>query len=166
MQEKYRFLKDHNFQWHFIGHLQTNKVKYIIDKVSLIHSVDRFKLAKEINRRAEAIGRKIDILLQVNLAGEKTKSGTLSSEVESLIVEVGKLKNIRITGLMSMPPFFQNPEQVRPFFNQLRCLRDSLIHLGYSLPELSMGMSNDFPVAISEGATLIRVGTSLFGPRV
>jgi len=158
----------HQVDWHFIGALQSNKVKYLQGKVALIHSVDRLSLAKEINRqwgKHEAIA---DILLQVNLAAEESKAGATAAELVELAHQVATLPYIRIRGLMCLPPFFPDPEQVRPYFRQLRELINQLRMLDLpraELTELSMGMSHDYRVAIEEGATLIRVGTAIFGAR-
>ncbi|HNR13125.1 MAG TPA: YggS family pyridoxal phosphate-dependent enzyme [Thermodesulfobacteriota bacterium] len=155
-------------RWHMIGHLQTNKVKYVVPYFSIIHSVDSLRLAQEISRLSEKAGKTMDMLLEVNSAGEETKSGIGPDQVLSLIQEVAMLKAVRIRGLMTMPPFFEEPEKVRPYFQLVRELRDQLIPMlpaGAALPELSMGMSGDFEVAIEEGATMVRVGTAIFGLR-
>jgi len=155
----------HDVQWHFIGHLQTNKVKSILPFVSLIHSVDRSSLVQELQRRAASLNKTQAILLEVNLGGEASKSGIEPAALESLAREVASSPNLRLEGLMCIPPA-STPEEARPFFQQLRRLRDALeTTLGQPLPELSMGMSSDFEVAIEEGATLVRVGTALFGAR-
>jgi len=155
-------------EWHFIGHLQSNKVKYIAGQVALIHSVDRLSLAQEISRQWGKLGSSCDILLQVNISGETSKSGTTEADALQLVREVALLPNVRIRGLMTMPPFFDDPEAARPFFAALRSL--SLTIAAENIPgvvmeELSMGMSGDFEAAIQEGATLVRVGTSIFGTR-
>ena len=148
--------------WHFIGRLQSNKAKYAVRLFDLIHSVDTLKLAKEIDKRAGTLGKIQPILIQVNISGESTKGGTATDEAGQLIDQVRALKNLDPKGLMTMPPFFDQPDRARPFFGGLREIRDK-----YSpdLPELSMGMSGDFEVAIEEGATLVRVGTAIFGAR-
>lgn len=156
-------------RWHLIGHLQTNKVKYIIDKVSMIHSVDSLHLAKEIDKRAGQHGIVMDILIQVNSAMEETKFGIKSEETGQLIEDIlESCPNIRICGLMCIAPFEENPEDARPFFAEVKSLfdkykdiKDPKIDFKY----LSMGMSNDFQEAIEEGSNLIRVGTSIFGAR-
>jgi len=155
-------------EWHFIGHLQSNKVKYIAGQVSLIHSVDRLSLAREISRQWGKLGSCCDVLLQVNISGEASKSGTTEADALQLVREAALLPHVRIRGLMTMPPFFDDPEAARPFFAALRSL--SLTIAAENIPgvvmeELSMGMSGDFEAAIQEGATLVRVGTSLFGTR-
>lgn len=165
--DKYENVKP--VKWHMIGHLQTNKVKYIIDKVSMIHSVDSLKLAEEINSRAAKTGLKMDILVQVNPAMEKTKFGITSDETEELINGIlNKCPNIKICGLMSIVPYEENPENVRKYFAQVKSSYDKFKAIKHDRMEfkyLSMGMSHDFEVAIEEGANLIRVGTAIFGNR-
>jgi pyridoxal phosphate enzyme (YggS family) len=155
-------------QWHVIGHLQSNKVKYIAGQVSLIHSVDRFSLAQEIDRQWGKLSKCCDVLIQVNVSGEATKSGTTEVGAIQLVKECSRLANIRVRGLMTMPPFFDNPEAARPFFAELRRLAEDIAAEridGVEMAELSMGMSGDFEAAIQEGATLVRVGTAIFGSR-
>jgi pyridoxal phosphate enzyme (YggS family) len=155
-------------EWHFIGHLQSNKVKYIAGRVALIHSVDRLSLAKEISQQWGKLDKCCDILLQVNISGETTKSGTTETDALQLVHAVSQLPHVRIKGLMTMPPFFDQPEAARPFFAALRRLAQSIAAEnipGVAMEELSMGMSGDFEAAILEGATLVRVGTSIFGNR-
>jgi pyridoxal phosphate enzyme (YggS family) len=155
-------------QWHFIGHLQSNKVKYIAGLVALIHSVDRLSLAQEISRQYGKLGRCCDVLLQVNISGELTKSGTTEAETLQLARDVSLLPHVRVKGLMTMPPFFDDPEAARPFFAALHRLSQIIAAEnipGVIMEELSMGMSGDFEAAIQEGATLVRVGTSIFGTR-
>jgi pyridoxal phosphate enzyme (YggS family) len=155
-------------QWHFIGGLQSNKVKYLRGKVAMIHSVDRLSLAEEINKQWQKIGQPIDILIQVNLGGEVTKSGTDEAHLSQLVRQVAALPMLRIKGLMSLPPWFDDPEEVRPFFRRLKELADAIKKLDIpdvEMQELSMGMSHDFEVAIEEGATMIRIGTAIFGAR-
>lgn len=155
-------------KWHLIGHLQTNKVKYIVDKVSLIHSVDRIELAQEIQKKAEGIGKTIDVLIQVNVSGEESKFGISVEEAHGLVREINHMSNIRIKGLMTIAPYAENPEHIRYVFSRLR---DLSIDIGKekldnsSMDILSMGMSNDFEVAIEEGANMVRIGTALFGKR-
>ncbi len=154
--------------WHFVGHLQTRKAKAVVGHFELIHSVDRLKLAQALEQAAAQLNIVQDILIQVNLAGEDTKSGVSPEEVPDLLAEIGKLPHLRVLGLMTMPPWFADPERVRPYFRTLRELRDRLRELqvaGTPLPELSMGMTGDFEVAVEEGATLVRVGTAIFGER-
>jgi len=155
-------------QWHFIGGLQSNKVKYLRNKVAMIHSVDRFSLAEEINKQWQKSEQPIDILLQVNLGGEVSKAGTDEDYLEQLVRQVAALPMLRIKGLMSLPPYFDDPEEVRPFFRRLKELATMIENLaipGVEMRELSMGMSHDFEVAIEEGATMIRIGTAIFGAR-
>jgi len=155
-------------EWHFIGHLQSNKVKQIAGLVTMIHSIDRFSLAEEVSRQWGRLGRRCDILIQVNLSGEATKSGTTEAEALQLVRAIATLDNLRIRGLMTMPPFFDDPEAARPFFAELLRLSQRIAAEGIpgvEMRELSMGMSGDFEAAIQEGATLVRVGTSIFGER-
>jgi pyridoxal phosphate enzyme (YggS family) len=155
-------------EWHFIGHLQSNKVRQIAGLVTMIHSVDRLSLAEEISRQWGKLGRCCDILIQVNISGEASKSGTSEAEALQLVRAVAQLPHVRICGLMTMPPFFDDPAAARPFFAALRRLAqnaESSDIPGVSMAELSMGMSGDFEAAIQEGATLVRVGTSIFGAR-
>lgn len=155
--------------WHLIGSLQTNKVKYIIDKVSMIHSLDRYVLCEEIQKRAEKIDRTIDCLVQVNISKEESKHGLEESEVINFITNVSKkYKNIRIKGLMTMAPFTSNEEEVRNVFNRLKSLSIEISTLNIenvSMKYLSMGMSNDYKIAIEEGSNIVRIGTSIFGQR-
>jgi pyridoxal phosphate enzyme (YggS family) len=155
-------------EWHFIGHLQSNKVKYIAGKVALIHSVDRLALAEEIDRQWGRLGSVCNILVQVNISGEASKSGTTGAGALQLVRACAQLPNIRVLGLMTMPPFFDDPEAARPCFAELRCLSQAIAAeriAGVEMRELSMGMSGDFEAAIQEGATLVRVGTAIFGAR-
>jgi pyridoxal phosphate enzyme (YggS family) len=152
-------------EWHLIGHLQTNKVKYIFDIFSLIHSVDSLSLAEEIQRRADNRGAKTDILIEVNLSGEDTKFGVQPEKAIGLVKGISSFKNINVRGLMTIPPFSEYPEDSRKYFKMLRILRDDIQKEGIEMKELSMGMSNDFEVAIEEGATMVRIGTAVFGER-
>jgi len=153
---------------HFIGHLQTNKVKYIIDKVELIHSVDSIRLAKEISRQAEKSGKVMDILLEVNIGDEDSKWGFTPENLLDSLEEITVFKGIRVKGLMAIPPICENMEENRKYFRQMYKLfidiRDKNID-NSSMEILSMGMSDDFDIAIEEGSTLIRLGTALFGRR-
>ena len=153
--------------WHFIGHLQTNKAKYAVRLFDLIHSVDSLKLAIELDKQARKINKVQDVLIQINIGKEASKSGADAEIVSSLIKDVSYLENLSVKGLMIMPPFFNDPEKVRPYFSDLRNLRDQIHHIlkGVDLHELSMGLSNDFEVAIEEGATFVRIGTAIFGER-
>lgn len=164
MREKVPALSD-AIRWHYIGHLQRNKVKYLAPWVQMIHTVDRLRLAQEIDTRAVEHGRVIPVLLQVNIARENIKSGCAPEEARQLAVEIARCDHLELRGLMTMPPFWP-AERVRPFFAGLRELRDRLRDdIGLALPELSMGMTADFEVAIAEGATLVRIGTAIFGAR-
>lgn len=155
--------------WHLIGHIQRNKVKYIVDKAYLIHSVDSLRLAEEIQK--EAVKKnvsKVPVLIEVNMAQEASKDGINASETEELVREIAKLPNVQIRGLMTIAPFVDDPEENRVHFRAMRELRDHLKAMnipGVEMKELSMGMTNDFEVAIEEGATMIRVGTAIFGER-
>ncbi|MBI4795445.1 MAG: YggS family pyridoxal phosphate-dependent enzyme [Deltaproteobacteria bacterium] len=151
--------------WHLVGHLQTNKAKAAVELFQLIHSVDRLHLAQALEKAAAHQQKIQEILLQVNLAGEESKSGATPEAAPELLREIARLPHLRVLGLMIMPPFL-DPEAVRPYFRALRELRDRLRQLDLGpLPELSMGMSEDFEVAVEEGATLVRVGTAIFGRR-
>jgi len=152
--------------WHLVGHLQSNKARGAVELFDLIHSVDRLKLARALEAAAARLGKVQDVLIQVNQGGEDTKSGVEPAAALELLQEVARLPHLRVLGLMTMPPWFADPEAARPFFRALRELRDRLRDLsGLPLTELSMGMSDDFEVAVEEGATLVRVGTAVFGPR-
>ncbi|MDQ7038681.1 MAG: YggS family pyridoxal phosphate-dependent enzyme [Aquificota bacterium] len=164
--KKYEALRDLPIDWHFIGRLQTNKVKYLIGKVSLIHSLDRESLADEIQKRAEKNATVQEVLIEVNIGSEETKGGVYPEGLKKLAEYVLSKNNIRISGLMAIPPYREDPEEVRPFFARLRSLKEELEReLGMNLPHLSMGMSHDFEVAVEEGATIVRIGTLLFGER-
>ena len=154
--------------WHFIGSLQSNKVKYLVDLVTTIHSVDKLTLAQEISKQWGRAGKCCDILLEVNIAEENTKGGTTIDNLLELTRDVARLPHLKIKGLMTMPPFFDDPDAARPYFRELRRLATVLAEAkipGVEMTELSMGMSGDFEIAIEEGATLVRVGTALFGER-
>lgn len=149
-------------EWHFIGHLQTNKARDAARHFQLIQSVDSERLLLQLESRAE---KEIDVLLEVNLGGEESKSGTTAEALSALLSASRPLRRIRVRGLMTVPPNLENPEHVRPYFRRLRELRD-LYRAEYpSLAELSMGMSHDYVVAVQEGATIVRIGTALFGGR-
>jgi len=155
-------------EWHFIGHLQSNKVRQIAGLVTMIHSVDRLSLAEEIDRQWGKLGKVCEILIEVNLAREETKSGTTAMAVLELVRQVSLLHHLRIMGLMTMPPFFDDPEAARPYFRELRRLAEKIAMENIpnvSMTALSMGMSGDFEAAVAEGATLVRVGTAIFGER-
>jgi PLP dependent protein len=149
---------------HFIGALQRNKAKQAVSAASVIHTVDRAELAAELERHAGTLGRTVDVLLEVNVGGEASKAGCAPEAVPALLEAARRAPHLRVVGLMAIPPYLDDPEAVRPFFARLRALRDSL-EAPELLPELSMGMSHDFHVAIEEGATIVRVGTAIFGAR-
>jgi len=149
---------------HLIGHLQTNKVRIAVRLFSMIHSVDRLPLVHELERRCERLGRRMPVLIQVNVAREPQKHGCTPEEAPSLVEAVLASAHLDLRGLMTIAPLTAHAEDVRPVFRQLRRLRDDLEQrFGISLPELSMGMTNDFPIAVEEGATLVRIGRALFG---
>ena len=155
-------------EWHLIGPLQRNKVRYVFDLFDMMQSLDRLELAEEINRRAERLGRRPPVLLEVNVGGEASKSGWTPASLLNDVRRLAVLPHIQVRGLMTIPPPTPQPDAARPFFRQLRQLRDRLAQEGYdgmSFDELSMGMTADYEVAIEEGATLVRVGTAIFGPR-
>jgi PLP dependent protein len=152
-------------EWHLIGHLQRNKARFAAGAFALIHSVDSIELADELQRQAEKKNVTQRILVEVKLSEEETKHGVDSEGLELLLRHINRMGNLKLEGLMTIPPFFSDPERARPYFRRLKELRDGLQNKGFLLPELSMGMSNDFEVAIEEGATLVRVGTAIFGER-
>ena len=167
-RDKFNTLVQYPVSWHFIGHLQSNKAKYAVRLFDLIHSVDSLKLARELDKQAAKVDKIQQILVQVNISAEDTKSGISPDEAPGLIAEISKLQNLAVKGLMTMPPYFYQPEKVQPFFAALRKLRDQIKEQSLpnvSLDELSMGMTGDFEVAIKEGATLVRIGTAIFGER-
>jgi PLP dependent protein len=152
-------------EWHLIGHLQTNKAKLAVGLFDCIHSLDSVRLAQELGRHAEEAGRRLRCLVEVNVGEETQKSGAAAAEVRPLLEAARRLPQLSIQGLMTIPPFLPDSESVRPFFRRLRDLRDRLESEGWTLPDLSMGMSHDFEVAIEEGATVVRIGTAIFGSR-
>lgn len=154
--------------WHLIGHLQSNKVKYIIDKVTLIHSVDSLKLATEISKRAKSHEITANVLVQINVAKEEQKSGIDTKEFYDLLNEIDKLENIKVKGLMNIAPFDLDAENIRKYFKEMKDIFDSVKNNTYNNIEmkyLSMGMTNDYEIAIEEGANVIRVGTGIYGKR-
>ncbi|HSB30332.1 MAG TPA: YggS family pyridoxal phosphate-dependent enzyme [Candidatus Sulfobium mesophilum] len=155
----------YSLRWHLIGHLQKNKAKSAVELFDVIHSVDSLELAERINKLAENMGKIQKILIQVKLSDEESKYGILQEEVLNILSATADMKNLHIDGLMTIPPFFDDPEKVRPFFRELREIRDRAGQMGFDLTELSMGMSHDLEVAIEEGATMVRVGTAIFGER-
>lgn len=165
--EKYESLPE-SLHWHLIGHLQRNKVKYVTDKAELIHSVDSLRLAEAISDDAVKKGISVDVLVEVNVAGEDSKFGVSAENTESLVREIALLPNIFVKGLMTIAPYTEDPEENRPFFHTLKQLAvdiDSKNIDNVSMGILSMGMTGDYEVAIEEGATMIRVGTGIFGER-
>jgi len=156
-------------RWHLVGHLQANKARRALQLFDVIHSLDSIALAQRLDRLCEELGRQsVPLLIQVDLAHEETKSGIAEQELPQLVEAMGELKRLELIGLMTLPPFFADPEHARPYFRRLRQLRDELVAAGVfgdKLGELSMGMTHDFAVAIDEGATMVRIGTAIFGER-
>ncbi|MGB9840715.1 YggS family pyridoxal phosphate-dependent enzyme [Thermovenabulum sp.] len=155
-------------QWHMIGHLQRNKVKYAVELFSMIQSVDDFELAKEIDKRAKEKNKVMDVLIQVNIGNEITKSGITYDKAEELIKNVASLENVKVKGLMAIPPFYENTEKVRPYFQKMYELFLKIKEANIpniQMEYLSMGMTHDFDVAIEEGANMVRIGTGIFGER-
>jgi len=164
--EKIDSLGKESVCWHFIGHLQSNKAKFAVQYFDYIHTVDKLKLAREINKQAKKIKKTQKILLEINIAQEDTKSGANEQEAISLALEINKFENISLEGLMCMPPYFSDPENARIYFQKLARIREEIMSAGLeNVTHLSMGMSNDFQVAIEEGSTMVRVGTAIFGSR-
>ncbi len=154
-------------KWHFIGHLQRNKAKHAAKWFDWVETVDSLKLAKALNKRAGELGRRLKVLVQINIAGEQTKHGVAPEDAQALLEEIGTLSRLEFKGLMTIHPFSADPEDARQWFKKMAQLRDdfSALYPALDFSELSMGMSNDFEVAIEEGATIVRIGTALFGPR-
>lgn len=166
--KKQPLLSDLEINWHLIGHLQRNKAKYVFNRVKLIHSLDSLELARELDKRAGSAGSVVDVLVEVNVAQESTKFGLLVEQVPSFFKEVVGFEHLRILGLMTVAPLVDDPEEVRPVFRRLRELSKEVEALRLPRVEmryLSMGMSNDFEVAIEEGSNMVRIGTAIFGPR-
>ncbi|MBN2328739.1 MAG: YggS family pyridoxal phosphate-dependent enzyme [Candidatus Omnitrophica bacterium] len=167
-ESKIAEIQDLQAEWHLIGHLQTNKVKKILPLFQLVHSVDSVKLIEAIEKECAKQNKTMPILLQLNLSGEESKFGAEAGELEKLLTALENAPHLKSRGLMTIPPFTDDPEDVRPYFRQLRKVgeqyKNDIIKSGKTL-ELSMGMTNDFPVAIEEGATLVRIGTAIFGSR-
>jgi PLP dependent protein len=151
--------------WHFIGHLQSNKAKVGVQLFDVIHSLDSVHLAEELNRRAAQADRALQVLIEINLAKEASKFGTDEEKLFALARKVKELDHLSLEGLMTMPPYFEVPEESRPYFIELRKWKERMEREGIPMKELSMGMSNDFEIAIEEGATYVRVGTAIFGAR-
>jgi PLP dependent protein len=169
LQEKRQALVNYPLHWHFIGHLQSNKVKYIAEYVYLIHSVDDLSLGKEINKRAERYKRVQEILVEVHTTDEATKYGVPPEKTVELIKDLSRFQNLRISGLMTMGPFSDNPHDSRHSFRQVAELKQEIESLGIEnvhMQHLSMGMTHDFEVAIEEGSTIVRIGTAIFGRRI
>jgi len=166
-RNKFNVLGTFPVSWHFIGHLQSNKAKYAVRLFDLIHSVDSLKLARELNQQAKKVNKIQDVLIQINISKEPSKSGSDIENAANLIKDIVLFENLTVKGFMAMPPFFNNPEKTRPYFTALRNLRDQIQKdfPGVDLNELSMGMTGDFEVAIEEGATFVRIGTAIFGER-
>ncbi len=165
LMEKYE--KKPDLKWHFIGHLQRNKVKYLMrmNNCELIHSLDSWRLAKEINKRAHKNKRVMSVLLEVNVAEDDSKYGISPLEVSDFLHKADKLSNIDIQGLMTIAPYVSDPEEVRPIFKRLAMIKNQMVQKGFNIKELSMGMSRDFEIAIEEGSTMVRIGSALFGER-
>ncbi len=162
---KMEYFKDYDMKWHFIGHLQKNKVKYIIDKVDLIHSLDSIKLAEKISARAIKSGKIMDCLVQVNTGSEENKFGIDIDECENFLSDLQKFEGIRVTGLMAVTPFSENPENARSYFQKMQTLFNKVRKQKYNnadIKYLSMGMSNDYQIAVEEGADMVRIGSLLF----
>ena len=158
--------KSKKIEWHLVGHLQKNKAKPAVELFDMIHSVDSVELAEELDKHAKKINKKQNILAQVKLSEEETKHGILKENLLQLTQKVSQMENLELSGLMTIPPFFEDAEMTRPFFRKLRELRDDINSKGFHLKELLMGMTNDFKTAIEEGATMVRIGTGIFGQRV
>jgi PLP dependent protein len=155
-------------EWHMIGHLQRNKVKAAVEIFDVIESLDSAELARELDKEGRKRNAQVRTLIEINIGGEGTKSGVAKAKVAELLRTVGRLEHVRIEGLMTVPPFRENCEETRPYFRELRQLRDELHSLklpNVDLRELSMGMTHDYLIAVEEGATIVRIGTAMFGPR-
>jgi PLP dependent protein len=162
-------VRNPDIRWHFIGHLQSNKVRYITDWISLVHAVDTFGLAEEISTRAARGGRMVDVLVEVNTTGESSKFGILPEQALGFVRSLEPLRHLRVAGYMTIGPFLPDPEGSRPMFRLLRELKEETAQLtqeNVAMRHLSMGMTGDFEVAIEEGATILRIGTAIFGSRV
>jgi pyridoxal phosphate enzyme (YggS family) len=166
--QKHTRLGDDRIRWHFIGHLQSNKVKYVVEYVHLIHSIDNDRVAEELQKRAERAGRVIDVLIEVHTTDEATKYGVQPAETLSLVKRISKFSRLRVRGLMTMGPFSDDPNDSRPSFRQVAELKERISREGIenvAMQHLSMGMTHDFEVAVEEGATIVRIGTAIFGNR-
>ena len=165
MSDELRVMSE-GIEWHLIGHLQKNKAKYAVKLFDMIQTVDSVDLAVELDRLAEKAGKVQKVLVQVKLSEEESKHGVQENELRPLLDKIIGLGNLKLEGLMTIPPYFDDQQEVRPYFRRLREVRDNMEKAGFKLPELSMGMSNDFEVAIEEGATMVRIGSAIFGERV
>lgn len=168
--EKYEYFKNKEINWHMIGHIQRNKVKYIIDKVYLIHSLDSIRLAEEINKRAKQIDKNVNVLIQLNISKEESKYGILLEELDEFLEKIKGFSNLNIKGLMTMAPYYSDPEETRIIFKKMHDTYTSLknkedVFENLKMEYLSMGMTNDYNIALEEGSNLIRVGRSIFGER-
>jgi len=165
--EKHELFYDQDIKWHFIGHLQKNKVKYLmkIKQLEMIESIDSIDIAEELNNEASKNNRRVKILLQVNIAKDPKKYGFTKNNINKVLNTINKFDNIDVQGLMTITPYESNPEDVRSYYKEMKNLFDNLNKQGYNLKELSMGMSNDYHIAVQEGATIVRVGTAIFGKR-
>jgi pyridoxal phosphate enzyme (YggS family) len=165
-RNKIPLLSDFSIEWHMIGHLQKNKVKYAVNLFDVVESLDSKELADELEKRLSGIEKKMRVFIEVKLSPEETKHGCSPKEVLELVRYVLNLEHLKLEGLMTVPPYFEDPELVRPYFRKLREIKDEFEDsLGINFPHLSMGMSHDFEVAVEEGATIVRIGTAIFGPR-
>ncbi|MCX7902992.1 MAG: YggS family pyridoxal phosphate-dependent enzyme [Caloramator sp.] len=165
--QKYEMIPD--VTWHFIGHLQRNKVKYIIDKVALIQSLDSIELAQEIDKRAKKIGKKMPVLIEINIGKELSKSGIYEEEIDEFVKKVSEFENIILNGIMTIPPVTDDRNKTRDYFKRMRFLYERLKQINlpnHDIKFLSMGMTDDFDIAIEEGANIVRVGTGIFGRRM
>lgn len=166
-RDKYEILNPefNEIIWHFIGHLQKNKIKYVIGKTALFHSLNSIGLAEEMNKRAGKLGITVNMLIEINTSGEKSKTGMTFEESDKLLEKAKKFENLNINGFMTMAPYFEDTERARPYFRKLKEYRDEMLNRYPAAKELSMGMSGDFKIAVEEGATIVRVGTAIFGER-
>lgn len=155
----------HGVEWHMTGHLQRNKARDAVNLFDMVQTIDSLELAQELDKRSKSAGKVISGLIEINIGGEGSKSGIGEDELIPLLDSIKVLNNLTIQGLMTIPPYFDDIEKVWPYFKKLRDLRDAANNEGYSLKELSMGMSHDFEIAVEEGATMVRIGTAIFGER-
>lgn len=165
--DKHELFYDQDIMWHFIGHLQKNKVKYLmkIDQLEMIESIDSLEIAKEVNKEAKEVDKTIKILLQVNIANDPKKFGFSKEEIEKVLDEVEKMNNLTVKGLMTITPYEAEREETKNYYQEMKSLVESLNNKGHNLTEISMGMSRDYDLAIKQGATIVRVGTAIFGKR-